>query len=120
LKPYFFFFLTAVFLYAGIELCLIFDLISIRPTYALETILFFMALNMVIYRNVVRFSTSSGDLIRIYLLSIVLKLVTGLGFLVTIILLDRDGASGNGVLFLICYLVFTLGEITLLLKLKNS
>jgi hypothetical protein len=119
-KPYLIFAFTALFLYACLWLFKFLEWIPILPTYATGTILFFTVLNMVIYRNVVRFSIQQGDLVRIYLLSIALKLMTGLGFLFTVVWLDQDGAKGNAILFLVTYVIFTVVEIQLLSRLKKG
>jgi hypothetical protein len=119
-KPYFIFVSTAFFLYGLVWLFNFLDWIPALPTYSTETILFFMVINMVIYRNVVRFSIQSGDLVRIYLLSIALKLMTGLGFLLTVVLLDTAAAKANAILFLVGYIIFTAVEIFLLSRLKKE
>jgi hypothetical protein len=119
-KPYLIFALTGFFLYACLWLFKFLEWIPSFPSYSTQTILFFMVINMVIYRNVVRFSVQQGDLVRIYLLSIVLKLMTGLGFLFTVVWLDRDEAKGNAILFLIGYVIFTAIEILLLTRLKKG
>lgn len=54
--------------------------------------------------------------IRIVLVSNVLKLITYIVFVATVIFLDGDNANANVLLFLSLYLIFTLLEIILIFK----
>ncbi|HZY80115.1 MAG TPA: hypothetical protein VFE50_11370 [Cyclobacteriaceae bacterium] len=59
-------------------------------------------------------------LTRAYLLSITLKIFASCAFVITFILVDREGANSNAVFFLVGYVIFTTVEVIFLLLKKIS
>ncbi|MBS1951929.1 MAG: hypothetical protein OJF59_001366 [Cytophagales bacterium] len=63
--------------------------------------------------------TSSENLVKNYLLSIVLKLLAGGIFILAIIFIDKPHAEANAIFFMVAYLLFTGLEVGFLLKRFN-
>jgi len=59
-------------------------------------------------------------LTRAYLLSITLKIFASCAFVITFILMDREGANSNALFFLVGYVIFTTAEVVFLLLKKTS
>lgn len=58
--------------------------------------------------------TRPSHFVQLYLLSMVVKLVGCLVFLIFIVMEDRDGALANAVYFMVSYFIFTTTEIAFL------
>jgi hypothetical protein len=80
------------------------------PTYSLEIILFLSIFTLLAFYFLNRSVRAEGFTTR-YLGSMVLKILLFSGFIVTIILLDPNGANRNVTFFLISYLLFTALEV---------
>ncbi|HEU5146388.1 MAG TPA: hypothetical protein VFT90_06730 [Chryseosolibacter sp.] len=77
----------------------------------LDASTFLMAfITSVIFVYLYRMNRSS-HFVHLYLLSMVIKLVACLIFVVLIVLADRGGAVANAVYFMIAYFIFTTAEI---------
>jgi len=61
-------------------------------------------------------STKSEDLVKNYLLTIVLKLLSGGVFIFILLYKDKSGADANAIFFMIAYLLFTGLEVGFLFK----
>ncbi len=66
-------------------------------------------------------STAQSTLFsQAYLLSIVLKMITGSVFIFIVIFIDRAGAKGNALLFIISYMLYTALEVGFLYRKING
>lgn len=119
MRPYIVFVALAVLLIA-IVFALYEQLALPVPSYAVETILFFLILTAVLYRNIIQWSGGAPDIARFYLLSIVIKLVASLAYLVMIAWLDKQSVAGNALVFLGAYITFTACEILLLQRRRKN
>jgi hypothetical protein len=90
----------------------------ITPSYSLEVILYIAGSTAGVY-YLVQKKPEAILFTQTYLLSIVLKMLTGSIFILVIIFADRQHAFGNATLFLISYGLFTSVEIAFLYKTVN-
>lgn len=80
------------------------------PSFLYESTFLVAFITTVIFVYLYRMSKPS-HFVQLYLLSMVVKLVGCLVFLVFMVLTDRDGAIANAVYFMVTYLTFTTTEI---------
>jgi len=121
LRPYFVFALIGVFLFLGVKAFVVLNWLKISPSYTLETVLFLFFITSLIYRYIFRFASKGPEVVsQFYLLSIAIKLLGGCSFIVAISVLDKPNMTGNVVLFLVGYIVFTIAEIAFLIHLKKA
>lgn len=80
------------------------------PSFLVESTLLMAFITTVIFVYLYRMSKPS-HFVQLYLLSMVVKLLGCLVFIVFVVLTDRDGAIANAVYFVIAYLTFTTAEI---------
>jgi hypothetical protein len=83
------------------------------PSFTIEILIFMLIGTLINFRYLER--VDSPELfVRLYLFMMALKLLAFGAFVVAIILLDRAGAKGNIVFFIITYLIFTGLEVAFL------
>lgn len=121
MKPYISFAAVASLLYFTIRAMVSIGWLPDKPSYALEVILYVVFITALIYRYILRFSAQGPETTtQFYLLSIALKLFAGCAFVTAIAVLDKAGARGNVVLFLVSYIIFTGLEVMFLKKALKS
>jgi hypothetical protein len=91
------------------------------PSFSREILAFFSLSNVTLYWAVGRnLSDHPDDFVKVYLGATVLRILFFGGFILAVILLDRSGAAGNTLFFLVCYFLFTIMEVgALWLKIKS-
>ncbi len=120
MRPYLVFALLGVLVYLSVKGLVFLNWPSSEPTYTLEIILFLVFITSFIYRYILRFASQGAQILtQFYLLSIAIKLLAGCSFITALILLDKQNATGNVLLFLAGYILFTVTEIMFLMRLKN-
>ena len=121
MKPYLYFVLTGLVIYLSIWFFTELGWLLVSPSYTLLIILSLLFITALIYHYIARFAAMGPEAItRFYLLSIVLKLITGCCLISVLVITDREGAFGNTVLFLVSYILFTSVEIVFLLGLRKE
>lgn len=85
---------------------------ALVPTWATETLLLFAVITTAVYYYLTRPEFSKAQNFTVmYLASIGIKMVAGLGYLVAVLVADRMAALPNALFFLLCYLIFTAAEV---------
>ena len=97
-------------LLTGVLLSLVYAGFAVAPSYTLAIIFSLAVSTFLIYYFLFKRSRDAA-FTQYYLLSIVLKMLGYGTFVLVIIFTDRAGATGNAVLFLVSYLLFTVLEI---------
>jgi hypothetical protein len=97
---------VSVVLLAGLYLAQRQQWITEFPSLTGEVLIFLLIGTLINFRYLNRI-TSPELFVRMYLFMMALRLLAFGAFVVTIILLDKAGAKGNIVFFIITYLVFT-------------
>lgn len=121
MKPYFYFALTGLMIYLSVLIFVELGWLLHAPSYTIIILLSLLFVTAVIYNYIARFAAMGPEAItRFYLLSIALKLMVGCSMILVVVIFDRDGASGNTVLFLISYIIFTSVEIVFLFGLRKE
>lgn len=92
-----------------------------NPSYSVEILAFFTLSNVALYWVIGRnLNDQPDEFVKVYLGATVLRILFFGGFILAVILLDRTGAAGNTMLFLVCYFLFTTMEVgALWLKIKS-
>lgn len=91
--------------------------ITNAPSFATEIVLVLAFTTLVIYYYLQSWSKSKAELFtQFYLLSIAVKIVAYGAFVAFIIIDQPEMAIGNVVVFLCCYLTFTLAEVLFLFR----
>lgn len=86
------------------------------PTYWLEILIANLFLTLVIYVYLEKIRKEQPQIFaQFYLLSIVVKMMGGLGLITFVVWDEPEAAIGNVVLFIVSYLAFTLLEVISLL-----
>ena len=80
------------------------------PSFLFESTFLMAFITAVIFRYLYRMKKPS-HFIQLYLLSMVVKLVACLIFVMFLVIADRDGAVANAVYFMVVYFTFTVAEI---------
>ncbi len=89
------------------------------PSYAIEIILLLAITTSLIFFFLRRIKMGNPQkFIQSYLLSITVKMILGCLLILIIIFMDREGAFGNALLFILYYFSLTGIEIFFLLKVK--
>jgi hypothetical protein len=86
-----------------------------KPTMIPEIVGLNVVVTFAIYRWLVRIQ-GAPLFINSYLLSIVMKLILYSGFLLIIRIFTPQALNANAVLLLICYIIFTILEVTILFQ----
>jgi hypothetical protein len=82
------------------------------PTYWIEILIANLFLTLIVYGYLVKVQKHQPQIFtQFYLLSIVVKMLGGLGLITFIVWDQPDAATGNVALFIISYLIFTLLEV---------
>lgn len=89
------------------------------PTFSYEILLFLAASTLFIFYVLIK-RLDAASFIQSYLISIVLKLLVGGGFIFVLIYLDGNGAVANTALFILAYILFTALEVGFLFSKKNG
>ena len=79
---------------------------DMTPSFAFEIILFLGLSTLVIFYFLMK-HTRSTSFTQVYLLSMVLKMLAYVTFILVIIFSDTGGAVANAVVFLVAYFLFT-------------
>ena len=80
------------------------------PSFLYESAILMAFITTVIFVYLYR-SRKTSHFTQLYLLSMVVKLITALVFIVAIVVIDRAGAVANAVYFMVLYFVFTAVEV---------
>ncbi|MFZ5999768.1 MAG: hypothetical protein ACOYW3_04615 [Bacteroidota bacterium] len=115
MRPYLFFLAAAALLLLG-TVAFTKSELSTLPSFTIVTVVFLMLIHSVLYKNISKYPVGSVERSRMYLLSIVVKLIFGFGYLLTIVLLEPSTRVLNAMVFLVGYLLFTGVEIVLLTR----
>jgi hypothetical protein len=87
------------------------------PLFWKEIILFMFFVTLIIGVKLVRIrKQQAAAFVQFYLLSITLKMVAGLAFVVFILIRTPAEARGTSALFILCYLLYTLVEVLFLIR----
>jgi len=105
--------------FSAVLLALAFGLILlgryvIHPGFLIPIVVVLAALTWLVVAFI--FKTKSKDLVRNYLLTIVLKLLAGGIFIFVLLFADPAGANANALFFMTCYLLFTTFEVGFLFR----
>ena len=92
--------------------------LTTTPSFTPEIILFLGISTVVIFYFLMKHAQSTS-FTQAYLVSMVLKMLTYLAFILVIIFSDKAGAAANAVLFLVAYLLFTALEVGFLFTAVN-
>lgn len=103
---------AALVIAGGVRAGLHFGWIVTEPTFSSIIIVFLTLTTIIIYYKLIH--TSQALFTQFYLLSIAVKMLAYLGFVVFMVLEDRLAAVANVVLFMITYFTFTILEIAFL------
>jgi|GEM_PF-5983680 len=86
-----------------------------QPSWFLESLLFTAFSTALVYHYLLAFlKRQPGKFILLYLLSITVKVLAAVAYLVTLLVLEPGGRPANAVAFLILYVLFTLLEVIFL------
>jgi len=80
------------------------------PSFLYESTILMAFITIVIFIYLYR-SRKATHFTQLYLLSMVVKLVTALVFIVLIVIIDQPAAMPNAVYFMVLYFVFTVVEV---------
>lgn len=80
------------------------------PSFLYESTVLMAFITTVIFVYLYR-SKKASHFTQLYLLSMVVKLIAALVFVVLIVVIDRPGAVANAVYFMVSYFVFTAVEV---------
>jgi len=90
------------------------------PSFTFEIILFFCFTTLYVFHRLdTAKKTEPYDFIKLFMLSVVLKIIVSSVLVFVLFWKDPKGANGNALFFVINYLVFTGCEITVLTLKKN-
>jgi len=90
------------------------------PSFTIEIVLFFCFTTLYVFHRLDNAKkTESYDFIRLFMLSVVLKIIVSSILVFVFFWKDPKGANANALFFVINYLVFTGCEITVLTLKKN-
>ena len=92
--------------------------LNTTPSFAPEIILFLGISTIVIFYFLLKHAQSTS-FTQAYLVSMVLKMLTYVVFILVIIFSDKAGAAANALLFLVAYLLFTSLEVGFLFTAVN-
>jgi hypothetical protein len=87
------------------------------PSHAYPILLFLFITTSALFYYLLRSKINHpGTFVQFYLLTIAVKLIAYAGFLIFVILKNKDGAAANVVFFMIVYFLFTMTEVAFLYR----
>ena len=89
------------------------------PTYGWE-IIFYMTFSTALVVNILQKKSGPVLFTQLYILTIVIKIMTGSILILFIIYTDRQGGFRNAILFITTYILYTILEVTFLYRKVNN
>lgn len=110
--------LAALIFWAGLIVGVNSGWIQNKPSFSFEILVLLFTATLIIFFYLYR--VSKNIFVQLYLLTMAVKIIAYVSFILIMVQKDRSGALGNVVFFMLVYIVFTALEIGFLYRRINA